>query len=160
MTTVGNDTPNAQIIGYLILFGTGIGVTMSGIMVAVQINVARDIVAIATAVANFAWSIGGTVGLPVVSSAFINTLSSKLRQLSQDHPDHAEDIMKTMDNSRMVWKSGLPVGIRNEVIRGYVESLQVVYYLLVPVSAFALILSLFLRDKKVRPPRGGDIGQL
>ncbi|KAJ1916267.1 hypothetical protein H4219_003887 [Mycoemilia scoparia] len=147
------NTGNGKLIGYLLLFGTGVGITMSGLMVAIQINVNRDIISIATAVANFSWSIGGAIGLPAMSSVFVNVLTNRLGDLARQHPDHARSIMMSRNNNNAVWNSGLPDNVRSQLVDAYVETLCLLYQILIPICSFALIFALFLKGKKLRPSR-------
>ena len=117
-TTIASDTTNGRLIGYLIIFGFGIGITMSGIMVAIQIDVKQSLIAVATTVANFFWSIGGAIGLPVMSSVFINVLTDKLDHLSARYPDQSDTIHMARNNNAVVWNSDLPNDVRNGLIGG------------------------------------------
>lgn len=64
------DSPKIVLLGSMFVMGTGFGVTVPALLIAVQMMVERQLMGVATASLQFARSIGGAVGVGVMGAFF------------------------------------------------------------------------------------------
>lgn len=77
-STIGVHTPRAEAVGFIILVGFGLGVSIPGFNIAVQNAVDHKVVGVATSATQFFRSIGGTIGLSVLGLIMTTRFSSQL----------------------------------------------------------------------------------
>ncbi|WP_007026517.1 MDR family MFS transporter [Saccharomonospora iraqiensis] len=80
LSTLGPDTPLPVVFGGLLLVGTGVGLSMQNLVLAVQNTVAlRDVGAASASVAFFR-SLGGTTGIAVLGAVLDRTVDSDIAE--------------------------------------------------------------------------------
>ncbi|KAJ5113693.1 hypothetical protein N7456_002227 [Penicillium angulare] len=82
LSTISPDTSIAKLVGFQILSGIGSGQTLQTNLVAIQANVKRNEMAVATATRNFLRLLGGTIALSACGAILNNTVSSKSLNIS------------------------------------------------------------------------------
>jgi len=113
--TVGPATSEAKLIGFMILSGVGIGVTMQNSLFAMQAEF-RDqpkLVGQATGMATFGQFLGGTIGLAVAEAAFSSQLSKNLLKYAP-----------TVDKSVI---TQTPTNIYSQVAKSEIPSVVIAY---------------------------------
>ncbi|KAJ6493161.1 ABC transporter [Mycena sanguinolenta] len=153
--TLGPSTSSAQITGYQILAGVGIGMGMQNALLAVQVEFRGEprLIGQATAMASFAQYLGGTLGLGVAEPVFSSELT---RHLLRYAPNASMTIVK--DNPTAI-HTALPAAMIPGVLKSYTQALRIVFVLGVPMSGVALVSALFiqnLRIEKIPPPAKVD----
>ncbi|KAM0790108.1 hypothetical protein ACM66B_005435 [Microbotryomycetes sp. NB124-2] len=145
--TVNETTDNAKIIGYQILAGVGVGTTMQNSLLAMQAEFKDTprLLAQATGLGSFSQFLGGTVGLAVAQAVFGSVLGDKMRQYAPNAPI---DIIK-QDPLSIYTLSADQI---QPVIRAYVQNLQYVFILGVPFSVSAILLSLLIKNIRIKDP--------
>ena len=78
LAQIGTATPHLTVAALLVLFGLGFGLVSQVLTVAIQNNVARHDLGIATASANLFRSLGGSVGVAVFGALFAGRLDGPL----------------------------------------------------------------------------------
>jgi hypothetical protein len=71
-------TPLANGFGYAVLSGTGLGVILTGTIVAAQMGTPPDMISLGTALPLATRSLGGAVGLAIDNAIYSNSLKDKL----------------------------------------------------------------------------------
>ncbi|RUS22829.1 major facilitator superfamily domain-containing protein [Endogone sp. FLAS-F59071] len=135
LSTWKADSSRGEQIGYLLICGVGLGLSMQTMTLAAQASVT---VAVITTLVNFWRTIGGVLGIAIAGSIFNNKLSSELTALNLTIP-----IWLAENNVTFV--HDLPSPIKEQVIDGYVASLDLVYTVAIPLSGAAFLASLFLQ---------------
>lgn len=74
LSTISPTTSLGRLVGYQILSGIGSGQTLQTNLVAVQANVQRKEMAVATATRNFLRLLGGTIALSACGAILNNTV--------------------------------------------------------------------------------------
>ncbi|MFF2146171.1 DHA2 family efflux MFS transporter permease subunit [Kitasatospora sp. NPDC058190] len=170
VTTVGllllsrldEHSSTAEMSLYFLVFGLGLGLVMQVLVLIVQNSVGYQDLGVATAGATFFRSIGASFGVSVFGTIFAGGLRSRLAEALAGQPlppgFHVEAITS---DPRLITR--LPAAARAGVHHAYADSITRVFLYAVPVAVVAFVLSLFLREQKLRstvtaPDLGESIG--
>ncbi|MEV7778973.1 MFS transporter [Kitasatospora sp. NPDC088351] len=147
---------------YFLVFGLGLGLVMQVLVLIVQNSVGYQDLGVATAGATFFRSIGASFGVSVFGTIFASGLGSRLADALAGValPPGFNPAVVTAD-PRVV--GTLPPAVQAAVHHAYAESITRVFLYAVPVALVAFVLSLFLREQKLRstvtaPDLGESIG--
>ncbi|MFI8194928.1 MFS transporter [Streptomyces sp. NPDC085942] len=127
---------------YQAVLGTGIGLVMSVLVLAVQNSVRPSDLGTATSAHNYFRQIGGSVGAAVFGTLFAGRLSDALGvrlPTGAELPDPASitpQIVHAMEPA-----------LRDAYIQAYVDAMPRIFLYLVPVLVLGLILAFFLKEK-------------
>lgn len=80
LSTMSASTPYGVAIGFIVALGFGLGFTFPSFTIAVQNSVEHRFLGVATSAAQFARSIGGSLGLAVLGAYMTNTFQSQLKE--------------------------------------------------------------------------------
>ncbi|MFW5416059.1 MFS transporter [Nocardiopsis sp. CNT-189] len=153
MSGLEPDTPFPVLGGYLLLLGSGLGLTMQVIVVAAQ-NAAdyRDLGA-ATSAATFFRSIGGSIGTSVFGAVFAAQLAANIaeRMAGVALPPGADPRELQNDPSGL---AELPPEARAEFLGAYADSVDAVFLSAVPLALAAFVVALFLKQIPLRTTIG------
>ncbi|KDE04644.1 hypothetical protein, variant [Microbotryum lychnidis-dioicae p1A1 Lamole] len=129
MYTISVSTPSPTLIGFQILAGIGVGLSMQNSLLAMQAEFKDNpkLVAQATSMASFSQFLGGTIGLAVGQAAFSSRLSANLRQYAPTAP------ASVIERSPLAIYTAIEARIRPDVIKAYVKALDIVF---IPRCAF------------------------
>ncbi|GAA5961653.1 hypothetical protein JCM3765_000464 [Sporobolomyces pararoseus] len=146
--TVSPTTSNANIIGYQILAGVGLGTALQQGLFAMQAEF-RDnprLVGQATGAASFSQFMGGCVSLSIGQAV----LSSGL---TKNFPKYAPEVnLQIIKESPLsIWQ--LPVSLRDGAVLAYVKSLDVVFVITVAFYVLGSFSALFVRNINIKPPK-------
>ncbi|MER5350528.1 MFS transporter [Kitasatospora sp. NPDC002551] len=147
---------------YFLVFGLGLGLVMQVLVLIVQNSVGYQDLGVATAGATFFRSIGASVGVSVFGTVFASGLDRRLGEALAGVPlPPGFDPGVITSDPRVV--EVLPAALQDAVHHAYAESITRVFLYAVPVAAVAFVLSLFLREQKLRstvtaPDLGESIG--
>ncbi|MFG2845839.1 DHA2 family efflux MFS transporter permease subunit [Kitasatospora sp. NPDC048296] len=157
VTTVGllllsrldEHSSTAEMSLYFLVFGLGLGLVMQVLVLIVQNSVGYQDLGVATAGATFFRSIGASFGVSVFGTIFAGGLRSRLADALVGQPlppgFHVEAITS---DPRLITR--LPAAARAGVYHAYADSITRVFLYAVPVAVVAFVLSLFLREQKLR----------
>ncbi|KAJ3069975.1 hypothetical protein HDU98_006968 [Podochytrium sp. JEL0797] len=163
MTTLDEYSGMWQQILYLIIGGAGVGCSIQNNMIAAQMCVKPELLSVVTATTNFFQTIGAVLGIAVCSSLFNNHLQPNI------------EAAMVLFNATMVVPEGYPADVffvdpaslhdpllivegsalQMALVRGYTETLQMLFWLPVGFGVCMFVTSLFM--KKERLPQGTEI---
>ncbi|KAK4516866.1 uncharacterized protein ATC70_000192 [Mucor velutinosus] len=137
-------TPFSEIYGITVIGGAGLGCLFSSTIIALQASVEPKDIAVVTGLGNFARILGGALGV-AISSAVLNS------QLTQELPKYLpmEEASRVIQSSEYV-NHGLPAEYLAITLQVYVESLRLIWYVLIPMAGLGFISSLFVKHHSIR----------
>ncbi|KAJ7032298.1 ABC transporter [Mycena alexandri] len=149
--TINTNTSSANIIGFQILVGIGIGMGLQNTILATQVEFKDSPVLMgqANSMVTFAQLFGGTLGVGVAEPVFASELT---KALLKNAPNAPAAIVKESPTAiyTALAKDQIP-----GVILSYTSALRVVFILGVPAAGFALIATMFI--KNIRIPKEGAV---
>ncbi|MDH6126803.1 MDR family MFS transporter [Kitasatospora sp. GP82] len=147
---------------YFLVFGLGLGLVMQVLVLIVQNSVGYEDLGVATGAATFFRSIGASFGVSIFGSIFASGLTRRMRDAltGLTLPPGFKPESVTSD-PRII--TTLPAAARAAIHHAYAESITGVFLYAVPVAVVAFVLSLFIREQKLRgtvtaPDLGESIG--
>ncbi|MEU5217643.1 MFS transporter [Streptomyces sp. NPDC020807] len=148
LSRMDTDTPRLQHSLWQAVLGTGIGLVMPVLVLAVQNSVRPADLGTATSAHNYFRQIGGSVGAAVFGTLFASRfddalgdrLAVVLAQGGQQALPPAESI--TPQSVR-----ALPPALREAYVQAYADAMPRIFLYLVPVLVLVLVLAFFLKEK-------------
>ena len=162
MTTFTPDTSTGRWIGYQILFGFGIGVSMQQPSLAAQNSLPdRSDIGTGVSLMFFGQSFGGAIFNSIAQALFNSYLTSHLRNVAGVNVKSIANIGATE------LRKSVPQESLGPVVRAYNGALRHVFILVTVIGAFAIIPALLVEFKKLKqkpkpgqgPPGQGPPGQ-
>jgi EmrB/QacA subfamily drug resistance transporter len=157
---LSGSTPFWQTALYMALMGTGLGLTMQVLLLSAQNSVNYEDLGVATSMAAFGRSIGGSIGVAMFGTVFNNRLAADLtKQIGQipasvrANPVVSHAIASLHGTSVTANPSAvrhLPAVVRTAVQSGFSDSLHVVFIASLPIGVLALIGALRLKEVPLR----------
>ncbi|MGY1496356.1 MFS transporter [Streptomyces sp. QTS52] len=138
------DTPRLHYSLWMAVLGTGIGMVMPVLVLAVQNSVRPADLGTATSANNYFRQIGGSVGAAIFGTLFANRLAESLRE---SLPTRAGARLPDPDSITPQLVHALPPALRDSYIRAYADAMPRVFLYLVPVLVLGLLVALFLKEK-------------
>ncbi len=135
-------TPRLHYSVWMAVLGTGIGMVMPVLILAVQNAVRPADLGTATSAHNYFRQIGGSVGAAVFGTLFAGRLDDALAErlpADADAPD-AGSITPELVHA-------LPPGLRDAYVQAYADAMPRVFLYLVPVLVLGLLIAFFLKEK-------------
>jgi EmrB/QacA subfamily drug resistance transporter len=157
LSHLGVTTPFWQTAIYMAILGAGLGLTMQVLLIAAQNSVPYSELGVATSIATFSRSIGGSIGVAVFGTVFNGRLAANL-------PKHvpAQALAKlhgTNVSANPAVVKQLPTLVRSGLRIAFSDSLHVVFLAAVPFAVLAFGLALMLREVPLRTSMGPSAGQ-
>ncbi|MFD0407719.1 MFS transporter [Kitasatospora sp. NPDC127116] len=157
VTTVGllllsrldEHSSTAEMSFYFLVFGLGLGLVMQVLVLIVQNSVGYEDLGVATAGATFFRSIGASFGVSIFGTVFASGLRSRLADALAGVPLPPGFQPEAITADPRVIPQ-LPAAVQPAVYHAYAESITRVFLYAVPVAVVAFVLSLFLREQKLR----------
>ncbi|WP_308295798.1 MFS transporter [Streptomyces sp. ISL-96] len=136
------DTSQLHYSIWMALLGTGIGLVMPVLVLAVQNSVPPADLGTATSANNFFRQIGGSVGAAVFGTLFANRLADALAErlpAGAGLPDPASITPQLVH--------AMEPPLRDAYIEAYAEAMPRIFLYLVPVLVLGLLIACFLKEK-------------
>jgi hypothetical protein len=133
---------------YMAVLGFGLGMTMQIPILAIQNSVERRYLGIATSVANFFRSMGGSFGVAIFGAVLSNRLAHYLPLLLPPEALRRFDVKALQAGPAQV--RALPLAIQNGIVEAIARSLHTVFLSALPAAALAFGVALFLRERPLR----------
>jgi MFS family permease len=130
------------------LVGVGLGMIMQVIVLAIQNSVDFKHLGAATSAAQFFRSIGGTIGITLFGVLMNNRLSESLQVLSASETSLGSDPKALLRSPAVI--AQLPPEVRESVRTALSDSITYVFALTIPLAALAFVVSLLLKEHKLR----------
>nr|WP_258565360.1 MFS transporter [Streptomyces sp. WELS2] len=144
LSRLQTDTPRLHYSIWMAVLGTGIGLVMPVLVLAVQNSVRPADLGSATSANNYFRQIGGSVGAAVFGTLFAERLASALRA---ELPPGAGPRLPAADSITPQLVHALPPALRDAYIRAYADAMPRIFLYLVPVLALGLLIACFLKEK-------------
>ncbi|KAJ3348271.1 hypothetical protein HDU91_006594 [Kappamyces sp. JEL0680] len=129
LSTLSASTPKYAQILFLIVPGIGIGCLIQVRILSIQASVSKENIAVATAICNFFFNLGGTVGIAIGGTIFNNTLSEQL----------PANLAKLAQAGYSVFSQ---TPFAKQITDAIATSLGRVYYFTIPVTALIFLIGL------------------
>jgi EmrB/QacA subfamily drug resistance transporter len=133
---------------YMLVLGSGLGMTMQIPIMAIQNSVERRYLGIATSVANFFRSMGGSFGVAIFGAVLSNRLAHYLPLLLPPEALGRFDVKALQASPAQV--RALPPAIQNGIVEAIARSLHTVFLTALPAAALAFVVALLLRERPLR----------
>ncbi|WP_309054593.1 MFS transporter [Streptomyces sp.] len=142
------DTPRLTHSLWQAVLGTGIGLVMPVLILAVQNSVRPTDLGTATSAHNYFRQIGGSVGAAVFGTLFASRLDDALgdRLATLPAPAGAAGLPPAESITPQTVHT-LPPALRDAYIQAYAEAMPRIFLYLVPVLVLGLVLAFFLKEK-------------
>jgi EmrB/QacA subfamily drug resistance transporter len=156
---LGVHTPYWKLALYMGVLGIGMGLTMQVLLLAAQNSVDYSELGVATSLAAFSRSIGGSIGVALFGTVFNNRLAHNMPEQiakiphSELSPAVAKGIASLHGKSVSADPSALnhlPPVLRTAVEYAFSNSLHTVYIIAIPIAAVAVLLALQLKEIPLR----------
>jgi EmrB/QacA subfamily drug resistance transporter len=128
LSTMGPETTQFAVTAYMVVLGVGIGFSMQTLVMAVQNDVSRTELGVATSSVSFFRSMGGSFGVALFGALFNGMLADRVGQTA----GIGEAVSSTPEAIRQ-----LPVAVRSVFIEGFADSLTTVFLYATPLVALA-----------------------
>ncbi|WP_308377916.1 MFS transporter [Streptomyces sp. ISL-98] len=136
------DTSRLHYSIWMAILGTGIGLVLPVLVLAVQNSVRPTDLGAATSANNYLRQIGGSIGAAVFGTLLANRLTDALAErlpAGADLPD-PQSITPQLVHA-------MPPALRDAYIEAYAEAMPRIFLYLVPVLVLGLLIACFLKEK-------------
>jgi EmrB/QacA subfamily drug resistance transporter len=149
MSTMGVDTPRWRSSVYMVILGTGIGMIIQVMVLAVQNSVPHSDLGTATATEQFTRSMGGAFGVAAYGAILNNRLARYLPELLPRGYSSSRISGGTITGSPDAIRH-LPGPVEHAVILALARSIHVVFIAAVPLTAAAFLVTFLLKEIPLR----------
>ncbi|MFD3332051.1 MFS transporter [Streptomyces sp. NPDC058700] len=141
------DTPRLQHSLWQAVLGTGIGLVMPVLILAVQNSVRPADLGTATSAHNYFRQIGGSVGAAVFGTLFASRLDDALGDRLAGVLSGGPTSLPPAESITPQTVHTLPPAVRDAYIQAYADAMPRIFLYLVPVLVLGLVLAFFLKEK-------------
>ncbi|RSS40540.1 MFS transporter [Streptomyces sp. WAC08241] len=148
LSHMGTDTPRLQHSLWQAVLGTGIGLVMPVLVLAVQNSVRPADLGTATSAHTYFRQIGGSVGAAVFGTLFASRLDDALGdRLAGVLPRDGSAAPLPAESITPQTVHTLPPALRDAYVQAYADAMPRIFLYLVPVLVLGLVLAFFLKEK-------------
>ncbi|CAM5252487.1 MFS transporter [Streptomyces narbonensis] len=148
LSRMDTDTPRLQHSLWQAVLGTGIGLVMPVLVLAVQNSVRPADLGTATSAHNYFRQIGGSVGAAIFGTVFAARLDDALGdRLAGVLAQGATVSLPPAESITPQTVHTLPPALRDAYIQAYADAMPRIFLYLVPVLVLGLVLAFFLKEK-------------
>ncbi|WP_406864015.1 MDR family MFS transporter [Streptomyces solicamelliae] len=154
LSLMGPETSTWLASLYMFVLGTGIGLCMQVLTIAVQNTVDYADLGTATSGVTFFRTLGSSFGTAVFGTIYANSLEPNL---TEGVAEAARIAAGTTDPAALARAAQSPEGLRNlppdqaePLVQAYADTLQTVFLWTVPVAAIGFVVALFLKQVELR----------
>ncbi|MFC8491231.1 MFS transporter [Streptomyces sp. NPDC057235] len=142
------DTPRLQHSLWQAVLGTGIGLVMPVLVLAVQNSVRPADLGTATSAHTYFRQIGGSVGAAIFGTLFASRLDDALGdRLAGILPANGSGAPLPAESITPQTVHTLPPALRDTYVQAYADAMPRIFLYLVPVLVLGLVLAFFLKEK-------------
>ncbi|MFH8622980.1 MFS transporter [Streptomyces vietnamensis] len=147
LSRMDTDTPRLQHSLWQAVLGTGIGLVMPVLVLAVQNSVRPADLGTATSAHNYFRQIGGSVGAAVFGTLFASRLDDALGDRLARVTTQGSVSLPPAESITPGTVHTLPPALRDAYIQAYADAMPRIFLYLVPVLVLGLVLAFFLKEK-------------
>jgi EmrB/QacA subfamily drug resistance transporter len=152
MSTVGADTPLWQTDLFMLVFGSGLGMNMQSIVLAMQNAVDPRDMGVATSAVTFFRQVGGSMGTAIFLSILFSSAGTNIAEnLHKAGVPASATGVDLNDTSKL---AGLPPQIKHPILVGFSDAMDLVFLVGACVLAIAVVLSVMLKEVPLRTQSG------
>lgn len=149
MSRLSVHTGVLEVSAYMLVLGTGIGMVMPVLVLAVQNAAEQRDLGTATAGVNFFRSMGSAFGVAVFGSVLTNRLDYNLPKLLPSGQDGSLTAGQLLGLTPEQLRA-LPVSVHAAAVEAFSMSIHTMFIWVIPVAAVGFVLTWFLRDVPLR----------
>ena len=155
-STLSLTTPIPQVMGYMVVMGIGLGLTMQMLVIAVQNALPPSDMGLSTSSVTFFRSMGGTLGAAVSLGVLFGSVRSNIldRAAEAHFPAAALQAIRTVSLDNTGNFSTLPAAAKNVVLSGFADSMDTVFLVVAAVCIPAFIGTFFIKEVPLRSQGG------
>jgi EmrB/QacA subfamily drug resistance transporter len=146
LTQLGTDTTRAYTSASMLVLGTGMGMALPTISLAVQNSVDWRDLGIATSLVTFFRSLGGAIGLAVFGAIFTSTLRNELPDRLP--PGTTVDTDRLLNSPKDI--QALEPALRDGVVASIADAVASIYVVALPLVIVAFVLAWFVKELPLR----------
>ena len=146
LSTLTPDTSVWQLMAYLAVFGTGLGLALQQLVLIVQNSFAVTMVGTATASNNYFRQVGGTLGMSLVGTLFTSRLMTNLQEGLSHIPGAADQAAHTSSITPDI-VAHLPGPIHAVVVGAYNDALVPLFLWIAPLAVVGCLIACFIEPK-------------
>jgi len=159
LSLIDASTPYWLLALFVFLVGSGLGLTIQPLLVAVQSAVEPSDMGVATSANVFFRSFGSTVGTAMFAAVFASRLGENLQHTLAASGFGAlagADVRSLMANAERI--KTLPIELQASVLEGFAEAFQAVFLVAVSIALLGTVVALFIGQSHRRPMTAGAEG--
>ena len=153
LSNLGLHTSHLVMSAYVIVLGAGMGMTMQIMVLATQNAVEGRLIGTATAAVTFFRSLGGAFGTSLFGAIFIAGLTHWIPVLLPGAVSKNLHVNQSFSMSPAQLHA-FPPQIQHGILDSFVRSLHTVFLVGVPLAAVTFVLTLFLKEIRLRTDSG------
>ncbi|MET7594569.1 MULTISPECIES: MDR family MFS transporter [unclassified Streptomyces] len=152
LSLMGPDTGAWLASLYMFVLGTGIGLSMQVLTIAVQNTVEYSDLGTATSGVTFFRTLGSSFGTAVFGTVYTNALTPNLREgvKAASSSAGADPAVVARAAQSPQGLHGLPPPVAEPVVQAYADTLHTVFLWAVPVALLGFVVALFLKQVELR----------
>lgn len=152
LSLMGSDTGAWLASLYMFVLGTGIGLSMQVLTIAVQNTVEYSDLGTATSGVTFFRTLGSSFGTAVFGTVYTNALTPNLREgvKAASSSAGADPAVVARAAQSPQGLHGLPPPVAEPVVQAYADTLHTVFLWAVPVALLGFVVALFLKQVELR----------
>ncbi|RUS17289.1 major facilitator superfamily domain-containing protein [Endogone sp. FLAS-F59071] len=154
-STLDENTSSGITVVYLLLIGIGLGLTLQMNVYAAQSAAEIQDMAVATSMASFFQSIGGSIGIAIFGALEQNALITHLSQIPSSILPPSQ-MLEVIESSTAIYNILTP-DARVAVIHAYVQALHIIFLAAIPFAGAGFIAALFISRKRKQTEGEGEI---
>jgi hypothetical protein len=152
MSTLETNTPMWNVSLRIFVLGLGLGLVIQTLVVAVQNAVEPRDLGVATSSNTFFRSMGGAIGTAVFGSVLTATLTTAIDDQFPGGAPTGFDVSAVSGTPETI--AALPDAVREPLLEAFMDAIDRVFLVGVPVVVVGLVLILFLREIPLRETSG------
>lgn len=133
---------------YMLVTGSGVGMVMQNLTLAVQNTVPRSEMGAATSAVSFFRSLGGSFGTALFGAVLFHQLDKNLAARLPAAANPGGDLHVLIQSPQAL--NALPPAVRTPVVSSFIDALHVVFYAGAVVCAIGFVISLLLTESTLR----------
>ena len=157
MSTLDADTPLARTMGFMLLMGMGLGLSMQTLVISVQNAMPPRDMGVATSSVTFFRSMGGTFGAALSLAVLFGSLAGNIQERAARAGLPAEVIARfeqasALDDTSVI--ATLPAAVQRAVLDGFADSFSTAFLVVALLLLPAFVLSLLVKEVPLRAEGG------
>jgi EmrB/QacA subfamily drug resistance transporter len=157
MSTVDVDTPIARIMGFMVVMGMGLGLSMQTLVISVQNAMPPRDMGVATSSVTFFRSMGGTFGAALALGVLFGSLAGNIQDRAVRAGLPPEVIARfeqasALDDTSVI--ATLPAEVQRVILEGFADSFATVFLVVAFLLVPAFVLALLVKEIPLRAEGG------